>query len=235
MTSTDRKISAISIIIPTLNEQNSIGLTLAQAFAAGASEVIVVDGGSRDRTVDICLEMGVRVISSEPGRAKQMNSGAHAATGDILLFLHADTLLPLNFSEEVRQTCTKGNCAAGAFRLRINQPGWGLRIIEASANLRAQLLQMPYGDQAIFLTKEIFERVGGYEDVPLLEDVLLIRQLRKLGRISLLRTAVKTSGRRWVELGIFRTTLVNQAIMTGYLLGVSPKQLQHWYRIRKET
>lgn len=235
MTSIARKISAISVIIPALNEAADIGRTVSGALAAGATEVIVVDGGSRDRTVAVCRALGVRVLASKPGRAKQMNAGARAAQGDILLFLHADTLLPHNFTTEVRRTCSNKNIAAGAFQLRIDQPGWGLRCIEAAANLRATLLRMPYGDQAIFLTGRMFEAVGGYEEVPLLEDVLLVNQLRKAGRIKISKAAVTTSARRWRRLGIFKTTLVNQLIMAAYLLGVSPQRLQHWYRIGKKT
>jgi len=196
-------------------------------------EVIVVDGGSSDDTVQLAESLGVKVIAATTGRAHQMNTGARAATGDILLFLHADTILPTSFQILVRTALIKTARAtpiAGAFELRIAAPLPSLRLIESSVNWRSRWLQMPYGDQAIFLKREVFDNVGGFPDLPIMEDFELMRRLRRLGRIVIVAAPVLTSGRRWLRLGVWKTTLINQIAILAYLLGVSPLQIAHWYR-----
>ncbi len=220
----------LSIIIPALNEAHNLPQTLANLPAAAETEVIVVDGGSADQTVAVAKGLGVRVIGSAPGRSRQLNGGAAAAKGDIVLFLHADTRLPDRFDQAIRETLAQPGVVAGAFRLAIDGPGWGLRWVEWGVNVRSRLLQMPYGDQGIFLRAEVFDKMEGFPDLPMMEDFELVRRLRQMGRVAIAPRAVVTSDRRWRTLGILRTTLANQAMIAGYLLGVDPKKLARWYR-----
>ena len=219
----------LSVIIPVLNEAEMIAQTL-QYLQAPAVEIILVDGGSSDPTVAIAKERGAKVIlSPEPGRAIQMNTGAQYATADTLLFLHADTQLPLNYRQLVQETLAKPKTVAGAFLLKINGQNPLLRLIEKGVNARSRFLQMPYGDQGIFLKKETFEKVGGFPILPIMEDFQLIRTLKKQGKIRLAAASVLTSARRWERLGVIQTTLINQIIIIGYFLGIPPSQLKQWY------
>lgn len=233
---TDQKTSKISIIIPVLNEAEHLEKTLSGLIAQPGVEVIVVDGGSVDGTVDIAGKAGIKVLKTPPGRGRQMNVGAKVATGSILLFLHGDTLLPAGFERYVRNVLAETGVVAGAFRLAIDSPAKKLRVVERFTNLRANLLQLPYGDQAIFLQAARFWSVGGFQDIPLMEDFALVRTLRRQGRIKILPHAVVTSARRWQRLGVMRTTCIHQIIILGYLLGVSPVRLaSSWHRQRKDV
>lgn len=219
----------LSVIIPVLNEAETIAQTL-QHLQAPAVEIILVDGGSSDQTVAIAKERGAKVIlSPEPGRAIQMNTGAQYATADTLLFLHADTQIPQNYLQLVEETLVKPKTVAGAFLLKINGQNPLLRLIEKGVNGRSCFLQMPYGDQGIFLKKEMFEKVGGFPILPIMEDFQLIRTLKKQGKIRLATASVLTSARRWQRLGVIQTTLINQIIIIGYFLGIPPSQLKQWY------
>ncbi|WP_035987759.1 TIGR04283 family arsenosugar biosynthesis glycosyltransferase [Leptolyngbya sp. KIOST-1] len=220
----------ISIIIPTLNEARNLPQTLASLPGATNVEVVVVDGGSGDQTAAVARGLGVRVIESAPGRSRQLNAGATVATGDMLLFLHADTRLPAGFDGAMRRTLAQPGVVAGAFRLAIDGPGRGLRWVEWGVSLRSRWLQMPYGDQGIFLTAETFRALGGFPDLPMMEDFELVRRLRKRGKVAIAPTAVMTSDRRWQRLGILRTTLANQVMIAGYLLGLDPHKLARWYK-----
>jgi len=226
----------ISIVIPALNEAGTIAQVLANIHPLPNVEVILVDGGSSDDTVSIVQGLGGKVISSEKGRAHQMNVGAKAATGEILLFLHADTFLPLGFETMVRSTLQpplkreKLAPIAGAFSLQIDDPLPSLRSIEWLVAWRSKWRQMPYGDQAIFLRAETFWELGGFREMPIMEDFELIRQLQRRGQIEILSAPVVTSARRWLQRGVWQTTLINQAIVIGYLMGVSPARLASWYR-----
>lgn len=224
------KISNISVIIPTLNEAENLSGTLEPLQNIAGLEIIVVDGGSSDSTVAIAEAAGSRIIRSRSGRSFQQNAGAAAATGDILLFLHADTLLPNGFAKMIRTCLDQEGVVAGAFALSIDIKGAAINFIENITNYRAALLQLPYGDQALFMSRGNFDKIGGFPEIDIMEDFALVGNLRKLGRIKILPEAVVTSGRRWEKLGIFRTTLVNQAIVFGYLLGLSPTSLASWYR-----
>lgn len=220
----------ISIIIPTLNEAGNIKEAIAITQLSTNVEVIVVDGGSRDDTVKIAQSLGVKVISSSPGRAMQMNAGAVAASGDILLFLHADTRLPTGFDEMVRTALQQSETVAGAFKLRINASLLSLRWVEWGVNVRSHFCQMPYGDQAIFLTKKVFQEIGGFPELLIMEDFELMRRLKRIGRIVIIPTPVLTSARRWLKKGVFKTTLLNQVVIIAYLLGFSPERIYRWYR-----
>ncbi|BBD66702.1 glycosyl transferase family protein [Nostoc commune NIES-4072] len=223
----------ISIIIPTLNEAENIKEAIATTQPNTNIEVIVVDGGSDDDTVAIAQSLGVKVISSSSGRAVQMNTGAVAATGDILLFLHADTCLPTGFDDMVRIALQQPETVAGAFNLRIDASLLSLRWVEWGINVRSHFYQMPYGDQAIFLTKAVFQQIGGFPELPIMEDFELMRRLKRIGRIVIIPTSVVTSARRWLQKGVFKTTLLNQIVIIAYLLGVSPERICRWYRREK--
>ena len=224
------QVEKISIVIPVLNEAIAIRTVLAQVLDTPNVEAIVVDGGSEDDTVAIAQTMGVKVISTTAGRARQMNAGVAVATGDILLFLHADTQLPSNFDRFVRQALQKPGTVAGAFELRINAQLRGIKLIERMVNWRSHFLSMPYGDQAIFLKTSVFTELGGFPNLPIMEDFELMRRLKRLGQIAIVSAPVLTSGRRWQKLGVVKTTLINQLIIAGYFLGVPPTELLRWYR-----
>lgn len=226
----DPKTSTISVIIPTLNEAENLSSTLAPLRGLAGVEVIVVDGGSSDGTVALAEAAGVRVVVAPAGRGRQQNHGAAIATGEILLFLHGDTSLPKGFAEAVRSALGRPGAVGGAFRLGIAGEGWGLRLVERLANGRSLWLQMPYGDQGLFLRRPTFVALGGFPEQELMEDFELVRRLRKRGKVALLDLAVRTSARRWQRLGVARTTLVNQLVITAYFLGVSPARLAGWYR-----
>ncbi len=203
---------------------------LAQLINDPELEVIVVDGGSKDNTVRLVQDMGVKVIVAPLGRGKQMNVGATVATGDILLFLHADTQLPSGFAAIVRETLSLPKIIAGAFELKIDGEGQSLRFIERMTNWRSRFLSLPYGDQAIFLKASVFKEIGGFPELPIMEDFQLIRQLKRRGKIAIARPPVLTSARRWQKLGVLRTTFINQLIIIGYFLGVPPIQLRRFYQ-----
>ncbi len=226
---------SLSVVIPALHEEALIAGTLASVLrgpAVDAVEAIVVDGGSRDATAAAAAAAGARVIAAAPPRAVQMNAGAAAARGRLLLFLHADTRLPPGYAAEIRRTLARPTTAAGAFRLGIDGAGRGLRLIAGAANLRARWLRLPYGDQGLFTTQELFWRAGGFPPLPIMEDVLLVRRLRRHGRVRLAPGRVRTSARRWLAIGLLRTWLVNQWILAAFALGASPERLAAWYRRR---
>jgi len=222
----------ISVIVPTLNEQEHLPATLSCIALAPGDELIVVDGGSNDQTVTIAQQFTPHVLQSPPGRAVQMNRGAQHAQGDILLFLHADTLLPPAALEAVRQAVQAG-AIGGAFRLTITPPTLALRLVAWCTNVRTRLGQLPYGDQALFMPRVIFEALGGYDDVPFMEDVRMVQALRTRGRLVIIPQAVHTSGRRWQRDGVLYTTVRNTVLITLYFCGVPPATLQRWYRARR--
>jgi uncharacterized protein len=220
----------IDVIIPTLNEAETLAGTLDSVRKSHDVGVIIVDGGSRDGTVEIARANNVNVIVSLPGRAHQMNVGAAASAADILLFLHADTKLPAGFETFVRRALSQPSVVAGAFLLRIAAQRKGLRIIEAFANWRSKRLQLPYGDQGIFLSAKLFSKVGGFREFPIMEDFELMRRLRREGRIRIAPVPILTSGRRWTRVGICKLTLLNQVAIAAYCLGVAPSRIAPWYQ-----
>jgi rSAM/selenodomain-associated transferase 2 len=190
---------------------------------------LVVDGGSTDQTLKEVVARDLTPIASAPGRGIQQHVGAQSATGDILLFLHCDTALPEKFADYIRAVLRRKNVAAGAFRLAINGPEAGLRLIEAGANLRSILLGFPYGDQALFMRRETYFVAGGFPKQPIMEDVVLVRRLKKLGKVVLAPASVITSARRWQRHGLIKTTVINQLMLLGRAGGVSSQQLARWY------
>jgi uncharacterized protein len=228
----------ISVVIPTLNEAPAIAATLTQLKSAQYTEIILVDGGSHDETQAIAQsfapDLAIQVLTSPPGRAQQMNYGAQAATGEILLFLHGDTQLPDRFDLLVRQAFATTPRLAGAFTLKIDANLPGLRLLEWLVNWRSRCLHLPYGDQALFITARIFQELGGFPDQPIMEDYEFLRRLQRQRQpITILPAAVITSGRRWQRFGLIKTTVINQLIILAYHLGVPPARLAQWYRQQK--
>lgn len=221
---TKRMSHRLSLIIPTLNEEQNLPCCLRTAEAVLPHETIVVDGGSTDGTIKVASGAGVRVERSPPGRARQQNAGAEVATGDVLLFLHADCRLPPNAREKLEEALLDPRVGCGAFRHRIDDPRRALRVIEAADNFRAGWLKRPYGDQALFVRRKLFEQIGGFPDVQILEDVLLMRKLRRVTRFRLADAVVETDARRWARRGVVRTTAMNWTILLGAALRVP----NHW-------
>ncbi len=219
----------LSVIVPTLNEEERIATTLDSLAGAPDTEIIVVDGGSTDQTSERAANFPVTFLNAGKGRGRQMNAGAARARGPLLLFAHADTVLPPDYATLVRRALSAPEVAGGAFSLRIDLGGWRIRLVEKLANRRASKGQMPYGDQALFLRKSAFISLGGFPELALLEDVVLIEQLRSLGRIEVLPQPATSSGRRWQRHGVLTTSLLNRFIILGYHLGVSPDRLARLY------
>ena len=221
----------ISVIIPALNEADNIQAAIRSAKRGLKVEVLVVDGGSSDSTVAVAEEAGATVLTSSPGRARQMNYGAAESKGEIFLFLHADTVLPLGFDTQIRSALLDSGQALGAFRLFVKNPGKRLRFIVYTANLRSRLLHLPYGDQGIFISRHLFDNKVGYPDVPIMEDFIFIKQLVLEGHKPMLLPApVTTSNRRWQKLGPLSTCFINYLMVAGYFLGVPLSRLSQWYR-----
>jgi uncharacterized protein len=215
----------LSIIIPTLNEEAHIRACLASTEGPSLVERIVADGGSEDRTVEIAHSCGARVLSAPRGRGRQMNAGARNASGEFFLFLHADTRLPASYAETVRAALSLPGIAAGAFEFRLDATSPSLRFIERVANWRSRRLQLPYGDQAIFLRSSRFHAAGGFPETTIMEDYEFIMGLKKFGRIYTAPYPATTSARRWEKLGVCRATLLNEAVVVAYYLGISPSGL----------
>ena len=217
--------------MPVLNEAKNLHNTLSHLSLSENEELIVVDGGSKDNTMEIAREFTAHVYQAKTGRASVMNFGAAKAEGDILLFLHADCLLPENAFALVRDTMSDTGIAAGAFQLSIDHPGWYLRLTEFLANNRAKLTSLIYGDQAMFLTKNLFDTIVGFADIPLMEDIEISQRLKSHGRIVFLKPPVKASPRRWIQEGALYTTLRDWSIAFLYtFLKVSPDKLIRHYR-----
>jgi len=223
-------MSMISVIIPVLNEAERIVSTVARVKQGKEVEIIVVDGGSTDGTVECLKQGGIEVIQTSPGRGHQMNEGARKARGEYLLFLHGDTQLPVEYDRWVRELLGQLGVVAGAFELAIEGESWGYRVVEWGVRWRSHLFQLPYGDQAIFLSRATFEQVGGFPELPILEDWRLIQALKSWGKIAIAPLPVVTSARRWQRLGIWRTTAINQGVLIAAFLGVDLHQIARWYR-----
>lgn len=220
----------LSVIIPTLNEGEKISETLKALEAAENIEVIVVDGGSTDKTVELARLNGVKVISSAAGRAAQMNIGALCAAGEYLLFLHADTILPQGFDDDIRCALADPGIIAGAFRLGFDSKMLSMRIIESGAFLRSRYLSLPYGDQGIFIRSADFQEAHGFPELPIMDDAVFVSGLKKKGRVVTLDKKVITSARRYDSLGTFRTWIINQCVIIGFSSGAGPDVLAKMYR-----
>ena len=219
----------ISVIIPALNEEKSIAATIASIVPLRPHEIIVVDGGSTDGTVAVCRELDQRLLAAPRGRATQMNFGAQQATGEVLLFIHADTRLPFSAFNDIGRALSDPRIVGGRFDVRLEGAHWMLRLIGAMISWRSRWSGVATGDQAIFVRRDVFAELGGYPDLPLMEDIALSRALKRRGRIACLRSHVVTSARRWEAEGLWRTIFKMWALKSLYLIGVSPIRLKRYY------
>lgn len=229
MRSAARASADISIIVPALNEAETIEATLQSARAEAVREIIVVDGGSSDDTVARAGPLADRIITAPRGRALQMNAGAAEAQGGVLLFLHADTRLPPGFDRAVSSSFSDPRCVAGRFDVVLEPSSPLLWLTGELINLRSRWSRIATGDQAIFVRREVFQEMGGFEPIPLMEDVELSRRLKRRGRIACLRQRVATSSRRWRRHGIVRTILLMWSLRLLYFCGVPPASLHRLY------
>ncbi|MFA5903948.1 MAG: TIGR04283 family arsenosugar biosynthesis glycosyltransferase [Desulfobacula sp.] len=224
----------ISVIIPVLNEASRINDAVKNLYSQGypgTMEIIVVDGRKDGSTIKCIQNPGVMKICSAPGRGIQMNRGAEIASGEILVFLHADTLLPENAFHLIQEVMKDKNVNSGAFDLSIDGKAFTYRIIEKAASLRSRITGIPYGDQAIFIRKPFFFRIGKYREIPIMEDVDLMRRIKKAkGRVCFIEKPVKTSSRRWEKEGILQCILRNWLLMALYLCGITPGKLAKFYK-----
>lgn len=221
----------ISVIIPTLNEEQYLARTLERAAQGFNIEVIAVDGGSTDGT----RPMVPGCLICTKGRAAQQNLGAENARGELLLFLHADTELPDGWDWVVRDVLTDPSVALGAFTFKIREQMRGLKFIENSTNRRSRIGRFPYGDQGLFLRKSTFDTARGFPDMPIMEDYGFVSTLRRFGKVVTVPQAAVTSGRRWQRHGVFKVTLINKLMILGYHLGIPPVKLARIYRGRRDA
>jgi rSAM/selenodomain-associated transferase 2 len=220
----------LSIIIPALDEAGNLERLLPGLRAAAPSaEILVVDGGSRDATAAVAAQAGVWLVPSARGRARQMNAGATAATGEILLFLHADTRLPAGFEAAITGALADPAVVGGRFDVAFDNPAPAFRMIAGLMNRRSRLSGISTGDQAIFVRRAAFEALGGYPEIPLMEDIELTRRLKRLGRLASLRLRVTTAARKWEREGVARTIVLMWTLRLLYFCGVSPARLHRWY------
>ena len=217
------------MVIPTLDEGEHIAGAIESARAPGV-EVVVVDGGSRDGTAGIAAAAGARVFTSLPGRATQLRVGSRESRGDAILFLHADSRLPSGFERAVASALADASVVGGAFRLRFDAQTAALRLVEWSARLRAAVFALPYGDQALFVRRETLETLGGVPEAPIMEDLDLVRAMKRRGRLRLLRLPVTTSARRYRERGTLRTAFRNGVAALAWAAGLERERIAAWYR-----
>ena len=227
-------IPKYSIIIPVYREAGRINDMLDRLMGitgAEDSEVIVVDGAPEQSTLAVIKSPAVRKIASPKGRGIQLNTGAREAAGAILIFLHADTRLPENALETIDRAMNSGDPVAGAFDLGIDSKQPAFRVIEKIASLRSRLTRIPYGDQAVFVRRDYFRSLGGFQEIPIMEDVELMQRIKKRGgKIHILTDRVQTSARRWEKEGILCGTLRNWLLVSLYYAGVKPERLARFYK-----
>ncbi len=222
----------LSIIVPVLNEANGIQQFLArlQPWREASCELVVVDGGSVDQSAALAQDLCDRVVKSSSGRARQMNAGARESLAPLLLFLHADTVLPSTALNTLRELSESRPRCWGRFDVRLGGPAPLLRVVERMMNCRSRITGIATGDQAIFVSRALFDDVGAYPDIELMEDVALSARLRRRVWPDCLPLRVETSARRWEQNGIVATILTMWGLRLAYALGVSPRRLAAWYR-----
>lgn len=221
---------SISIIIPTLNEESCLGETLRSVRAQRPTEIIVVDGGSSDTTVQLASSAD-RVVQSPRGRAVQMNAGAAQAHGELLLFMHADCQLEPGALDEMAVRLRRRDISSACFRMTVQSSGMLYRLIDWCATARVRLTGIAYGDQGLAVRRETFVQLGGFPLVPLMEDVLFSCRLRRQGRVDVLRSRILVSPRRWQRAGLLRQTLRNWTLTAGAAAGVDPRRLAAYYPV----
>lgn len=220
----------VSIIVPTFNEADNIVATLQplQSLRQQGHEIIIADGGSDDVTIKLARPLADHIIDSAKGRARQMNSGAQQAGGDVLLFLHADTLLPSRAVELIQQGLQTTSWGRFDVQLTGRQPL--LRIIELMMNWRSGITGIATGDQAIFIKRELFNNIGGYADIAIMEDIAISKTLRRHSRPACIKAKLTTSSRRWEQYGILKTVILMWRLRLAYFCGAKPEQLARLYR-----
>lgn len=228
----------IAVIIPVLNEQKALLALLPELLSLGFKETIMVDGGSRDLTVEVARaicqsapQAPFRIISGPCGRASQMNAGAALATSDILMFLHADTQLPHNAGQMVEQAMDNPRCVGGRFDVRFPRDTGYAWIVSRLMNLRSRWSGISTGDQTIFVRRSVFEQLRGFADLPLMEDIEFSRRLKRVGTIAALHATVITSFRRWEQHGPLRTIIRMWIFRLCYWFGGDPRRFQQYYDI----
>jgi rSAM/selenodomain-associated transferase 2 len=223
-------VNKLSAIVPMLNEAATIASTL-HALRRGApdAEIIVVDGGSADSSVALARPMCDELIVAARGRARQMNAGARASHGDALVFVHADTMVPSTFGADIASALSDSAVAGGRFDVELDASTLPYRIIGAMISLRSRISRTGTGDQAIFVRREVFDRLGGFPELELCEDLEFSRLLKRAGRVACLRARVTTSARRWSRDGVVRTVVRMWLIRAMYLMGVPPARLKRMY------
>jgi rSAM/selenodomain-associated transferase 2 len=223
-------LKKLSVIVPMLNESPTIAGTLtALGRRARSAEIIVVDGGSSDASVAIARPLCGTLIVASRGRAHQMNAGASVSQGDALVFVHADTIVPRTFEADIASALSDPAVVGGRFDVRLDSAALPYRIIGAMISLRSRISRTGTGDQAIFVRREVFDRLGGFPEIELCEDLEFSRRMKRAGRVACLRTRVTTSARRWSRDGLIRTVLKMWLIRAMYLMGVPPARLKRMY------
>jgi rSAM/selenodomain-associated transferase 2 len=219
----------VSVIVPLLDDTAAATALVAQTLPDPRAEVILVDGGS-DAALDRLAgqRADLRLVRTPPGRARQMNAGAAAARAEWLLFLHADSILPAGWLDAFEHLSPQ--MSGGWFRFALDDAAWQARVIEHGTRWRVRVFGLPYGDQGLFVRRDLFRELGGYPDLPLMEDVAFARALQRHGRVIELPLALRTSSRRWRRDGWWRRSASNLALVTLYFAGVSPARLAAWYR-----
>ena len=216
---------SVSVVIPTLDEERRLPAAI-QSVRADA-DVIVVDGGSGDATREVAAREGARVLEAPRGRGRQLDQGARAATGEWLLFLHADTRLETGWADAL--AALPAEVVGGAFRFAVDSPRAAFRVVERAVRLRLRLFALPYGDQGLFVRREVYARIGGVPHLPLMEDVAFVARMRRAGRLAFPPVRAFTSARRWDRYGIVGTTLRNWSLLALYAAGHSPERLARRY------
>ncbi len=219
----------IAVVIPALDEAATIESVVASA-AGPEVEVVVVDGGSQDGTQDRAIAAGARILNAQRGRARQLQVGFEATESDVVLFLHADTRLPDHWGRSVRAALDDPAVVGGAFRLKFDEPGLRIRLVEWLARGRIALLRFPFGDQALFVRRSVLAEIGGIADVPVMEDVDLVHAMKQRGRLALLSETATTSARRYLDNGVLRVSVMHFIAFLGWRLNVDRAALAGWLR-----
>jgi rSAM/selenodomain-associated transferase 2 len=217
----------LAVVIPVLNDYDALASLLADFAGDQTVEVIVVDGGGDERLTRLIAGRNARIIRSDAGRGRQMNAGAAAASADVLLFLHADSRLPPGWEAALLHLAP--GIAGGWFRFALDDGAWQARLIETIVGWRVRLFRLPYGDQGLFVRRDVFERLGGFRPWPLMEDVDFARRLVAAGQVTELPLSLRTSSRRWRRDGWFRRSARNLALVSLFFAGVRPATLARWY------
>ena len=218
----------IAVVIPALDEAEVIEKAVASASAGGVT-IWVVDGGSRDSTRERARTAGAQVLESTRGRARQLQAGFLRSKGDVIVFLHADTLLPPGWEKAVRRALGDPETVGGAFRLAFDERGLRMRIVEIAARFRIWALSLPFGDQALFVRRRVLEEIGGIPDVPLMEDVDLVVAMKARGRLAMLDLPATTSARRYSGTGVGRTSISHFLALVGWRLNIDRERLAGWF------